>query len=343
MILGAGPAGIGAALPLGRDAALLEAHTSIGGLCGTLELGGAVFDVGGHSFHPEVRDLVFRSLEMCEQKRIARCYSRGALISYPFQAHFRQLRDPSIVEKCARGLRAATRGRGAAHLEGSLRERFGPGIARHFLLPYNRKLWARDLRGLSADWIPERVCGADTRAETPAADAGARRPLEEDTVVAYPARGGFGEILRALARQVRDFRPGMRATRVEPSRRRLVTEGGSTFAWDRLVSTLPLPELRNITQGVPESLRAAAGRLEHVSLKLVLVVVGRPVSTEVQRIYAAGRDIPAHKVVISTTRPISCAASRVTGSPARSPLRGAPAGCPGGSRSVSSRASGPSA
>ena len=28
---------------------------------------------------------------------------------------------------------------------------FGAGIARHFLLPYNRKLWKTDLREMSAD------------------------------------------------------------------------------------------------------------------------------------------------------------------------------------------------
>jgi hypothetical protein len=57
-------------------------------------LDGAVFDLGGHSFHtphPEIRELVFDSLEMYEQKRDARCYTHGMMIPYPFQANFRHV------------------------------------------------------------------------------------------------------------------------------------------------------------------------------------------------------------------------------------------------------------
>ena len=104
IVLGAGPAGIGAGLALGDDAIVLEGGSEPGGLCRTIELDGAVFDLGGHSFHtphPEIRDLVFRALEMHVQPRQARCYFDGILIPYPFQAHFREAQYRGVgLRKC---------------------------------------------------------------------------------------------------------------------------------------------------------------------------------------------------------------------------------------------------
>jgi phytoene dehydrogenase-like protein len=55
IVIGAGPAGLGAALALGDSAVVLESRETVGGLCSSLTLDGAIFDLGGHSFtspHP---------------------------------------------------------------------------------------------------------------------------------------------------------------------------------------------------------------------------------------------------------------------------------------------------
>lgn len=51
IVLGAGPAGLGAALALARDGrrvALIEAGSEVGGLCRTVRRGGLAYDLGGH-------------------------------------------------------------------------------------------------------------------------------------------------------------------------------------------------------------------------------------------------------------------------------------------------------
>ena len=91
IVIGAGPAGLGAALALGDSATLLESRETVGGFCGSLMLDGAIFDLGGHSFttpHPTIRRLVFDALEMEEQKRDAWCWLNGECVRYPFQQHF---------------------------------------------------------------------------------------------------------------------------------------------------------------------------------------------------------------------------------------------------------------
>jgi UDP-galactopyranose mutase len=302
IILGAGPAGIAAALAIGPETIVLEGRDDIGGLAGSFEMEGAVFDVGGHSFHtphPEVRSMVFNALDMHEQKREARCYTYGSMTSYPFQKHFRELPDSRVVAECARGLRYVKESAGAANFEEFVLSRFGSGIAEHFLLPYNRKLWGRDLTRLSADWVGQRVASPEGVTQKFASSGGERKPLQSDSVVAYPAYGGYGEITQALARKVENLQFGARAVSVDVQRKQVTTEDGEVFHWGRLVSTLPVNELLKIMNGVPNYLIEDADRLEYVSLKLVLVVIGHPVDTEIQRIYLAQPHLPAHKVVIN--------------------------------------------
>jgi protoporphyrinogen oxidase len=55
IVIGAGPARLGAALALGDSAIVLEKREAAGGPCGTVTLDGAIFDLGGHSFHTASR------------------------------------------------------------------------------------------------------------------------------------------------------------------------------------------------------------------------------------------------------------------------------------------------
>lgn len=302
VVLGAGPAGIGAGIALGDQGLVLERAAAPGGLCRTIELDEALFDLGGHSFHtpyPEVRELVFQSLDMHVQPRQAWCYTHGTLIPYPFQAHFRAIPNPAVVQECEEELQSAGDAENASDFEEHIRRRFGAGIARHFLLPYNRKLWGDDLARLAVDWTAERVAAPAGNREHFAERGGRRTPLREDTHIAYPASGGFEATMRALARRVPRLRLRQNVVRVDPLRRELVTATGETIPWHQLISTLPVPALLALLTDVPPRLTQLAACLEALPLALVLVVIDHPVDTPIQRVYCAGPEIPAHKIVVS--------------------------------------------
>jgi len=74
---------------------VLERSPEVAGLCRTVELDGAVFDIGGHSFHTpheKVRRLVFDAMPMEQQRRDAWCLVGRSWIAYPFQQHFAHCR-----------------------------------------------------------------------------------------------------------------------------------------------------------------------------------------------------------------------------------------------------------
>lgn len=302
LILGAGPGGIGAALALKTDFLVLEKQQDLGGLSGTVEYEGAVFDLGGHSFHtphPEVKEIVKNALPLFEQKRDARCFALRQMIPYPFQKNFRQLKNDEVVSDCVRGLDFVKHDE-APHYEAFIQNKFGPGISEHFMLPYNRKLWGRDLKRLSSNWTAERVASPEGVKEQFETTGGKRTPLQSDTEVAYPAKGGFGEIFKALGKNLgSSVEFGASAKSIDLKNKKVLTEDGRQFCFEKLVSTLPLPELLKITTEVPREIIRLVNQLEVLSLKVVLVVIDHPVDTEIQRVYSAEPHIAAHKTAVN--------------------------------------------
>ncbi len=304
IVLGAGPAGLGAAHALGEHALVLERSRHAGGLAASLEVGGAHFDLGGHSFHtphPAVRKLVFDALPMEEQTRNAWCFVHGEWLPYPYQKHFELLTDADVVADCREGLAEVDRARECANFDEFLTARFGPGIAQHFLRPYNAKLWGHDLTRLAADWTTERVAAPAGIAQPFETQGGQRRPLADDTRVAYPAHGGFGAIFQALAKQVSRLALEEGAGAIDPATNSLTTTQGRQLRYRELVSTLPLPRLLELLPEVPRELTAMVGRLVALPVTLVMVALDGRVDSDVHRVYVPGSIVPGHKIVLNNT------------------------------------------
>ncbi len=154
VILGGGLCGLSTALHLseaGVNWLLLEREDRVGGHARTDETRGFHFDKTGHWLHlrdPGIQKLVGELLpgELTRVERKARIFSHGVLTRYPFQANLHGL-PPSIIAECLiEFLRAAERRKSAsapANFEEFCQQSFGAGISRHFMIPYNQKLWGR--------------------------------------------------------------------------------------------------------------------------------------------------------------------------------------------------------
>src|SRR5690606_18554994 len=84
----------------------------------------------------------------------------GAFVDYPFQVNFGQLPDKETVAEILRSFIDARLGPGGEERRNSEPVTFedfilchlGTGIARHFMVPYNTKLWTVHPRELAAGW-----------------------------------------------------------------------------------------------------------------------------------------------------------------------------------------------
>ena len=315
LVLGAGPAGLAFAYRYGPGAVVLEKALEVGGLSRSIEIEDGVFDLGGHSFHTphrEVRDLVHSLLNGAwhEQPRDARVWVSGQLIAYPFQQHFEMLDDDSIVEECRGHQADAALVARSANFEEWIFRRFGSGVARNFMMPYNRKLWACDLKELGCAWVTERVATTTDAPDPTAAAVPGRRPLQSDSRVAYPAHGGFGAIFVALAARCQRIELGEEVVRIDGARRNVHTSSGRVWHWDRIVSTMPLPHLLACLGDCPERIVEQASRLQAVSLKILLLLARLRDRGVPQRIYIADPAIHPHKLAFNHTSSPSLAERR---------------------------------
>jgi UDP-galactopyranose mutase len=307
VVVGAGPAGLSAAYHLREDFVVLEKEAEPGGLCRTFELGGTTFDIGGHAFftlHDYVRTLVEQTfaVPLFTQQRRAWVFSHGRYIRYPFQMHLHGL-PVEIVKECLVGLFEAAADRTdtpARSLQAWIERSFGGGVSRHFLTPYNRKLWAYPLENISPDWTAERIVSADIERII----AGALRGVEFsdfiNATVSYPAQGGFAGIFDGLRQSVNDRLRQATVMCVNPQERFVVTDKGEIVPYDFLISTMPLDLLINSMANAPMCCREAAARLEHNSLYLVNLVFPRQKMSDMQRVYTADASIPFHKLVLNS-------------------------------------------
>jgi UDP-galactopyranose mutase len=306
LVLGAGPAGLAFAYRYGRGAVVLERSREVGGLSRSIEIEDGIFDIGGHSFHTphqEVRDLVHSLMNGAwhEQPRDARVWVSGQLIAYPFQQHFEMLDDTSIVEECRGHQLDATLVARSANFEEWIFRRFGNGVAQNFMVPYNSKLWACDLKDMSCEWVAERVATATDAPRLTGAAAPKRRPLQSDSKVAYPAHGGFGSIFVALAARCEHIELGEEVVRIDFHDRNVHTSSGRVWPWDRIVSTMPLPHLVACLGDCPGRIVERASMLHAVSLKILLILARLRDKRVPQRIYIADPAIPPHKVAFNHT------------------------------------------
>src|SRR5205085_11131335 len=72
---------------------------------------------------------------------------------------------------------------------------WGRGIAKHFAIPYNRKLWAVPLNEMETSWLGGRVPLPDLEEMIEGALQPVAKPMGPNARFGYPLRGGFQALM----------------------------------------------------------------------------------------------------------------------------------------------------
>jgi UDP-galactopyranose mutase len=186
---------------------------------------------------------------------------------------------------------------GYAHFEDFIYRVWGAGIAKHFAVPYNRKLWAVPLHEMETSWLGGRVPIPDLREMIEGALRPVPKPMGPNARFGYVLRGGFQALMDGFLPHLRG--PLLLASRVAgvSVRRRVVRlADGRTLPFEVLVSTMPLPKLvEALGSEAPAEVQRAARGLRHVSVRCVNLGVGRERVTDKHWIYFPG-DTVFHRI-----------------------------------------------
>ncbi|RYZ05792.1 MAG: glycosyltransferase, partial [Comamonadaceae bacterium] len=174
-----------------------------------------------------------------------------------------------------------------ANFEEFIYKVWGHGVARHFAIPYNRKLWAVPLNEMETSWLGGRVPMPDLEEMIDGALSPVKKPIGPNARFGYPLRGGFQALMDGFLPLLEgEMRLGTRAVSVSPSRRTVTFDDGRTVGFTTLISTLPLPALvAALGSEAPAYVREAARQLRHVSVRCVNLGVARENVTDKHWIY----------------------------------------------------------
>lgn len=321
VILGAGPAGVGAAYQLRRRGlarvTVIEQQATVGGNAGSFEAGGQRLDYGSHRLHPACDPAILadiRSLlgdDLLDRPRHGRIRLRGKWIHFPLKPLDLLLRldrkfaVDTALDMTTRKVRRHRSDLGEDSFASVLMASLGRTICEEFYFPYARKIWGRE---------PQELSGIQARRRVSAGTFGklARKVLSQLPGLKrtgagrffYPRRG-YGQISEAYADAARNLGAELL---LETKVTALQSAGGAggrgwtvsvdqkgrpfTLHPDFVWSTIPVTLLTQLVNPAPEpTVLEAARSMEYRAMLLVYLELDENRFTEYDAHYFPGADI----------------------------------------------------
>lgn len=301
VILGAGPAGLGAALQLARrgkfEVTVLERNDAVGGNAGSFELAGLNVDYGSHRLHPSCPPEVLTDIQsllgpdLLDRPRHGRIRLRGRWLHFPLKPANLALHTPPtfILGVLRDAILKSGKATGDENFASVLQCGLGRTICRDFYFPYAEKIWGVSPDQLDAEQARRRVsAGSLTKlvGKVLKLVPGLKRPGAGRFF--YP-KGGYGQISEAYHRAALNAGAKVRLkaqiTSVDLENGRAVSvgvAGEQERIPSRLVlSTIPVTALiRLVRPEPPAEVIAAASELAYRSMILIYLVLDSDRFTE---------------------------------------------------------------
>ncbi|MDQ3009617.1 MAG: FAD-dependent oxidoreductase [Acidobacteriota bacterium] len=319
VILGAGPAGLGAAFQLTRrgqvTVTVLERNAVVGGNAGSFDLACQHVDYGSHRLHPACDAEVMRDIrallgdDLLDRPRHGRIRLRGRWIHFPLKPVDLALRLPPsfaagvLTDSLRKLLPRASTNLTAETFASILEAGLGRTICRDFYFPYARKIWGLE---------PEQMSVAQARRRVSAGSLGkmARKVLSAVPGFKPPGSGrffyprlGFGQISEAYA-QATQISGATLQFNATVNSVEIGTEGLLTIAYEHsgeqlsvrtnmVWSTIPITALaRLLKPAPPAALLTAASSLDYRAMILIYLVVEQDQFTEYDAHYFPESHLP---------------------------------------------------
>lgn len=265
----------------GHQVIVFEATERAGGLCKSQIVDGFTFDeAGGHILFSKNKDVLQWQLERCggeagtvRTERQTRIRWHDRWVPYPFENGVGHLTKEAIADCLTHYIQAfVERQKGTPcpeDFKSWILWRMGEGFARHFMFPYNEKIWSGPLDKMSAAWVAGRVPEAPIEDVVRSAVGLDTEGYTHQSVFWFPRTGGFETLVKGtIAGGDFELRTNTPVQHVAQTGDGYAVDGE---AFDLVVNTVPLPLIEPTMQGIPEEIRADIRALEPISVTNVLI------------------------------------------------------------------------
>ncbi|GBU21983.1 hypothetical protein R80B4_01885 [Fibrobacteres bacterium R8-0-B4] len=294
LIIGAGPAGLTAALEFLKKGdvrpIIVEQENFVGGISRTAEHNGNRMDIGGHRFFSK-SDWVMNWWKevdgaMMTRPRLSRILYLRKFFDYPVSLNMNTIKGLGLYRMAKIGISYIKACLFQIKPEKNLRDfmlnRFGNSLYLTFFKDYTEKVWGIPCEEISAEWGAQRIKGLSiaktikhalfkNTKETSLIDEflypklgpgdlwqkAADKVLEMGGEILFNSRVVkchiANTVIAGLTRNPPDFR--------NPPHRQWTLSDGKTFEPDYVLSSMPVKDLVNIMDGVPQNVKEIANGL----------------------------------------------------------------------------------
>ncbi len=299
VILGGGLAGLSTAWHLKKSGYdnfhLFEKESRIGGLTRSEIVDGFTFDYTGHLLHFKDKSIKETVLGLLGDnigfiERNSWIYSKNVFTRYPFQTNTFGLPD-NVIKECIIGFIDAKYGKngksaGEPGTESSVEktfedwimENFGSGIAKHFMFPYNEKLWTVHPREMTTEWMGRFVPQTSLEQILDGALSDQSQKVGYNANFYYPLNGGIEALPKAFASSLNNIHTESEINKIDLKEKKVTLKNGEEIRYDRLVSTLPLNVLGSSIDSLPSNIKNSISELRYNSVYNINIGVDRNIS-----------------------------------------------------------------
>src|SRR6267154_5108588 len=294
VVLGTGMAAFGAAYKLKAEGivpVMYDKNDYHGGHTASFRnQSGFMFDIGPHiSFtkDPRIQDLFADSVDQqYETLPISlNNYWRGHWPKHPVQLHLHGLPEEVVVKVISDFVEERQKPeQPVRNYADWLISSFGRSFAELFPMQYTRKYHLTSAENMSTDWLGPRIYRPSLEEVLRGALSPSAPHVHYITHFRYPSVGGFVNYLKKFI-PLGNLKLNHELVSLDPRRRRLTFANGVVTQYDALASSVPLPELVRMIDGVPQDVLDAAKRLACSTVVLVNIGVDREDLSTAQMTY----------------------------------------------------------
>lgn len=320
-ILGAGPAGAGAALFLSRkggfDVTVFERQKTVGGNAGSFLYEDVWCDFGSHRFHPAAEPEVMATVKGLLGEDLLRRPRHGRIRLKKRWIHF-PLKPVDLLLKLPKGFAAALgfdalrkalpkKPLKESNFATELERGLGPAMSHAFYFPYVRKLWGLPPEKLAVTLAKKRISGSSVVKILTKVARQIPGLKAKDTGVFYYPKRGFGQITEAL----RDAGVAAGASYMHESEITAIERDGLKATalryrkdgeekrerFDAIWSSLPISLLvRLMDPPPPQQVIDAADAIRYRGMILIYLVLEQDQFTEYDAHYFPELDVPISRM-----------------------------------------------
>lgn len=308
VIIGAGLTGISAAYHLEQkgffDYKVFEKEDTTGGLCRSIEHDGFTFDFAGHLLHINndylhqlVQHLIgFEHFNTIERR--SWIYSQDVYTPYPYQIHMRGLPVITIAE-CLQGFIKRPRIKNPKSFYEWVLTHFGKGFGKYFFFTYQQKLFAYDIKKITASWTGRFVPTISLKELV----EGIMHVMHKHDIgynahFFYPISGGIGSLVKKFSDSlINPVYTKFCVKSIDMRTKTIYFSNGHIETYEQLITTMPLDVLlQTLQQPADTSLDKACSKLICNSIINFNLGIARPYISDKHWIYFPETKYPFYRI-----------------------------------------------